>query len=91
MHGDIAISNALAMREAAIAGLGPSLLADWLVDEDLAAGRLVDLFPEFHATATSFDTAAFLVYPHRAFLPNKVRVMIDFLRRIFLTAPNPSG
>jgi DNA-binding transcriptional LysR family regulator len=31
--------------------------------------------------AISFDTGAWLVYPSRAFLPNKVRVAIDFLRR----------
>ncbi|NNG02739.1 MAG: LysR family transcriptional regulator, partial [Inquilinus sp.] len=79
--GRMVISNALALRDAAIVGLGPALLADWLVDDDIAAGRLVDVFPEHRVTATSFETAAWLVYPSRAFLPNKVRVTIDFLRR----------
>ncbi|WP_265519816.1 hypothetical protein [Nitratireductor luteus] len=31
-------------------------------------------------TATTFDTAAWLVYPSRSYLPEKVRAMIDFLR-----------
>ncbi len=78
--GNLVMSNALALRDAARAGLGPALLADWLVDADIAAGRLVDVFPAFAAAATSFDTAAWLVYPSRAYLPNKVRVTIDFLR-----------
>ena len=30
--------------------------------------------------ATMFDTAAWLVYPSRAFVPRKVRAMVDFLR-----------
>lgn len=74
------VSSALALRDAALAGLGPALLADWLVDADIRSGRLVDLFPDHAVTATTFDTAAWLIYPSRSFLPRKTRVMIDFLR-----------
>ena len=81
VDGDVLISNALALRDCALASMGPALLADWLIDDDLAAGRLVDVFPAYHVAASSFDTAAWLLYPSRAFLPNKVRVSIDFLRR----------
>lgn len=76
----ITVSGALAVREAAIAGLGPALLADWLVARDLRSGALEELLPRQAATATSFSTAAWLVYPSRSFLPRKTRVMIDFLR-----------
>lgn len=78
--GDIVISSVLALREAALAGLGPALLADWMVDADIAADRLVRLLPDYEVTATSFETAAWLLYPSRAFLPDKVRLTIDFLR-----------
>ncbi|MEO1505835.1 MAG: LysR substrate-binding domain-containing protein, partial [Pseudomonadota bacterium] len=61
-------------------GLGPVLLADWLVGLDLAEGRLVELFPDYDCAATEFDTGAWALYPSRSFLPRKVRVMIDFLR-----------
>jgi DNA-binding transcriptional LysR family regulator len=81
VQGQIVVSNALALRECALLGLGPALLADWLVDQDIAAGRLVQLFPQYEAAATTFDTAAWMLYPSRAFLPSKVRVTIDFLRR----------
>jgi DNA-binding transcriptional LysR family regulator len=81
VHGDVTILNALALRACALAGMGPVLLANWLIDEDIAQGRLVDLFPRLHVTATDFDTAAWLLYPSRIHLPNKVRVMIDFLRQ----------
>lgn len=79
--GRIVISNALALRSAALAGLGPALLGDWLVHDDVAAGRLVDLFPDFEVAATTFDTAAWLLYPSKEHLPRKVRAVIDFLRK----------
>ncbi|MBC8050467.1 MAG: hypothetical protein H7X92_10040 [Chitinophagales bacterium] len=80
VHGDIVIYNALALQECALSRPGPVLLADWLIDEDVKTGRLVDVFPEHRVTATSFETAAWLLYPSRAYLPNTVRVTIDFLR-----------
>ena len=80
VHGDLVSSSALVLRQAALDGLGPSLLADWMIDGDLAAGRLIDLFPPYEATATSFETAAWLLYPSRRHLPRKVRAAIDFLR-----------
>ena len=63
-----------------VSDLGPALLNDWMVDQELANGQLVDVFPRYAVTATTFDTAAWLVYPSRSYLPGKVRAMIDFLR-----------
>lgn len=78
--GKTVISNALALREAARLGMGPALLADWLIARDLASGRLMDLFPDHECAATDFETAAWILYPSRSYLPRKVRVMIDFLK-----------
>jgi DNA-binding transcriptional LysR family regulator len=77
----VLMTNGLALRDSAIAGLGASLLPDWLIDDDLAAGRLVDLFPEHHAAVIDAPTGAWLVYPSRSYVPAKVRVFIDFVRR----------
>jgi DNA-binding transcriptional LysR family regulator len=63
--------------------MGPALLADWMVKPELASGALVDLFPDYAVTATDFETAAWLLYPSRSYLPRKVRVVIDFLRHEF--------
>lgn len=76
----VVLSSGLALRQAALDGLGPALLADWLVSEDVAAGRLVDLFPEFAVTATDFETAVWVLYPSRAYVPQKTRVFIDYLK-----------
>ena len=80
VDGSLVISNALALRQSCLDGLGPALLADWLVGPDLAAGKLIDLFPDHDVTATDFDTAAWLLYPSRAYMPLKVRAFIDFLK-----------
>lgn len=88
ISGDLVLAPAGAIRDAALAGVGPALLPDWLIDEDIAAGRLVNPFPNHAVTATTFDTAAWLVYPSRAYLPNKVRIAIDFLRE-HLGGPKP--
>jgi DNA-binding transcriptional LysR family regulator len=68
-------------------GLGPVLLAHWHLDADLAAGRLIDLFPEHEVTATTFDTAAWLLYPSRSYLPHKVTASIEFLKKHLGEAP----
>ncbi|MCY6382856.1 LysR family transcriptional regulator [Hoeflea prorocentri] len=86
VRGDLRISNALALRRAACMGLGVAMLADWLIQDDLRDGRLVALFPDFRCAATEFETAAWALYPNRAYLPQKVRVMIDFLRSNMRTA-----
>jgi DNA-binding transcriptional LysR family regulator len=83
IRGSITLSPAGSLRRAALNDLGPALLPDWLVDEDVARGDLVNLFPHWRVTATTFNTAAWLVYPSRSYLPNKVRVAIDFLRQKF--------
>ena len=82
VFGKVIIANALSLRSAALDGLGPALLADWLVREDIKDGSLVDVFPNHDCTATEFETAAWALYPSRSYLPRKVRVTIDFLRQV---------
>ena len=80
IDGDITLAPAGSLLAAAIDGLGPALLPDWLIENAIGRGELVDVLPEHRAAATTFDTAAWLVYPSRAFVPRKVRAMVDFLR-----------
>ena len=78
--GRALMSNALALQAAAEAGLGPALLADWLVDGALGAGRLVELLPEWEVSAGTGGSAAWLLYPSRTYLPAKVRLGARLLR-----------
>lgn len=80
VDGDIVLAPAGAIRDAVLSGLGPALLPDWLIRDDLETGALVHCIADWDATATSFDTAAWLVYPSRSYVPAKVRAMVEFLR-----------
>jgi DNA-binding transcriptional LysR family regulator len=80
VRGDLVISSVLAIRAAALQGLGPVLLPHWLVRDDLRSGTLVDVFPEHDVTATDFTTGAWLLYPSRRHMPLKTRAAIDFFK-----------
>lgn len=80
VHGWLVLSTALALHQAALDGLGPALLPGWLVDKDLVSGALLDLFPSNEVTASAFDSAVWLLYPSRDYLPRRVRVVADFLK-----------
>ena len=81
VQGDTMISNAIALRQCAIAGMGLALLPNWLIDSYLQNGTLVDVFPDYDVTATDFSTAAWLVYPSRTYVSLKVRAFIEFLKQ----------
>jgi len=75
------MTNGLALRECALAGQGVSLLPDWLIDADIAAGRLIDVFPRHRASFVDAPTGIWLVYPSRSYVPAKVRAFIGFMRQ----------
>ena len=78
--GKLSTLHGVTMTNAAVAGVGIAMLPDWLCTQEIGDGSLIDLFPEFECTGTEFDTAAWLIYPSRQYLPLKVRKVIDFLR-----------
>lgn len=77
----VLMSSGVALRECALGGMGPSLLPDWLINEDIAAGHLVDLFPDHQVSASEAPSGAWLVYPSRTYVPAKVRAFVDFMQR----------
>ncbi|MEX3008526.1 LysR family transcriptional regulator [Hoeflea sp. TYP-13] len=81
VDGDIVISSVLALRQCARGGLGPTLLPEWMVKADLLSGELVNVLPEHEIVGGHAQAAAWLVYPSKRYLPYKVRVIVDFLKR----------
>lgn len=77
--GSLVVSNALAAKRCILDGLGPGLLANWMSARELDEGVLVELLPGYAVTATVFETAAWIVYPSRRYVPTKVRCFIDYL------------
>ena len=80
VSGTIATSNTLVLKRCVLEGLGVAVLADWLVDEEVAAGRLVIALPGWDVAVRDFDTGVWIVYPSRSFLPVKTRSFIDHLK-----------
>ncbi|MGV7209781.1 LysR substrate-binding domain-containing protein [Oxalobacteraceae bacterium A2-2] len=72
-----ATNTAYACRAAALAGDGVLMATGFLVGDDLAAGRLVKLLPEW--TLARGDIHA--IYPATRHQARKVRVFIDALRQ----------
>lgn len=77
--GPLRVNNSLVLRQAAIDGLGLVLMPTWLLGDDIRAGFLQPLLPDWEASPTGPEAAI-----HAVFLPNrrssaKVRAFIDFM------------
>jgi len=59
--------------------MGLALLPDWLINEDIKSGALIRLFDQFDVSATDYDSAVWLLYPSRDYVPLKTRVFMDHL------------
>jgi DNA-binding transcriptional LysR family regulator len=86
VFGRTIISTAMVLQQCAISGMGLALLPNWLIDEDIKTGSLINVFPDYTVTARDFSTAAWLVYPSRTYVPLKVQVFIDFLKNSILSS-----
>jgi DNA-binding transcriptional LysR family regulator len=71
-------------RAAALAHQGVILQPTFLVGDDLAAGTLIELMPEFR----SIKLDIYAIYPTRKHVSRKVRALIDFLAEHFEQTPS---
>jgi len=84
-------NSALALRKAALAGLGIALVPRYAVAEDLSSGLLTTVLPRYRTTARPLVA----VYPRTPAVPQKVRIFVDFLkewlaaRNVNRAAPRP--
>lgn len=78
--------NASILRAFALRGAGIALLPQWLVQDDLAAGRLLDALPDYRFPAQN----VYALYPATGQLPRKVRSWIDFVKAHLARSP-PAG
>ncbi len=96
ISGRIAVSNALAVRQAALEGMGVIELNSYLVGPEILAGRLTRLLDDYEPQELSI----YAVFAQRRYLAPKVRVFVDsLLARMtpepawdaFLNAPPAAG
>lgn len=60
--------------QAAIKGLGIAHLVDWVAKPFVDSGKLVPMLPQWKQ-----NRSAYLLYPHRSFLPKRSKCFIDFI------------
>ncbi|VVO19581.1 LysR family transcriptional regulator [Pseudomonas fluorescens] len=79
LNENMVLNDPAAMREAAILGLGVTLLVLPDVVTHIQRGELVRLLPDWQADAGPIS----LYYPSRTLMPAKTRVFIDFVVEAF--------
>lgn len=82
VNGRIEVNSPMAARAAAVSGIGWAILPDFIAEPDIRAGRLVAMLDD----SLPKGGGIFAVYPHRRYLPAKVRVFVDFLVQWFKNA-----
>jgi DNA-binding transcriptional LysR family regulator len=75
VSGNLISNSGETLRLAVLQGVGIWLAAGFLIADDLEAGRLIRLLPEYRPVELSMNA----VYPHRHHLSAKVRSFIDLL------------
>ncbi len=81
--GRLSANSGDALLALAVKDSGITLAPDYLVGDDLTAGRLIRLLPDY---ATQ-DTPVYAVYPHSRYLSAKTRTFVDFLASRFAHLP----
>lgn len=76
VKGNIRSNSAELVREAILAGLGLGLRGTWEIGDDLRAGKLQVVLPQYRGSS---NMAVYAVYPSRDFMPAKVDVFLEFL------------
>ena len=79
VKGQYVTNSADSCRKMALAGIGIGRIPEFIVEDDLKAGRLVRLLPD----VVHREHNLFALYPHSRHVATKVRVCVDFLARHF--------
>ena len=77
-RGNLVVTGGDALREAALLGLGVVQANWWTLANDIAAGRLKAVLERYAVEGRPLS----VVYPPTRHVPQKVRVMVDFLVEI---------
>ncbi|RZT39548.1 LysR family transcriptional regulator [Cupriavidus agavae] len=75
VRGRVEANTGELLSDAALAGFGIALHSTWHICEDLRAGRLVQVLPEYPVA----DSGIYAVMPQRKLVPQRVRAFVDFL------------
>lgn len=72
-------NNGHVLKQLALLGHGIALLDDYTVAGELDSGHLVRLLRGYRATNSTFDEGIYATFLQASYLPEKIRVFLDFL------------
>jgi DNA-binding transcriptional LysR family regulator len=73
--GNLVTNSAELLRSLALSGSGVLIAPSFVIADDVSAGTLVQLFPDYKLAEFAINA----IYPHRRLLSTKVRSLIDLL------------
>jgi DNA-binding transcriptional LysR family regulator len=82
ISGNLKVNNVDSLRLAAVLGQGLIYLPSFMLADEFESGRLVSVLTQFAAPEMPINA----IYPHRQFVPSKVRSFIDLATREFRDA-----
>ena len=88
VSGNLKTSTAGVLMTSAKQGLGLAVMQEWSVRAACAQGLLKTVLTDYDVHPTDYDTALYLVYPHRQMMPSKIRAFINFLMPLFAYSEN---
>lgn len=84
VRGNVHSNNSEAIREMVLSGLGISLSPSWLYREDIDAGQVVQILPNY----TPSSLPIYAVFPANRRQSARVRAFVDFLAEAFAQDPD---
>lgn len=84
VDGVLCSNNGEVLRDAAVRGLGITLLPTFIVGQELQQGTLQTVLPNYHSPELSIS----VIYPVNRHLSTKVRLLVDFLQERFGDQPD---
>jgi DNA-binding transcriptional LysR family regulator len=72
-------NNGIVLCDLAVKGHGIALLDDYTVASELKSGKLVRLMSGHRVTNSTFDEGIYAAFLQSAYLPEKIRVFVDYM------------
>ncbi|MBD2101030.1 LysR substrate-binding domain-containing protein, partial [Leptolyngbya sp. FACHB-261] len=79
VDGVLCSNNGEVLRDAAVRGLGITLLPKFLIGKELQQGTLQTILPSYHPS----ELWIYVLYPVNRHLSTKIRLLVDFLQKQF--------
>lgn len=79
VRGRLTVNGGPATRDALLAGLGMTVIPAFYIAEELSSGSLVPVLEDYEVNPSHL----YAVFPHREYLPLKVRAFVDLLVETF--------